>query len=72
MVFKWAETHREPEYTNWQPREPNNNSNGKDEDCVYTYSLNDESFGWSDAPCDNTDDGNGVGHFALRKTDYEF
>ena len=67
-VFKWAETHQETGYTNWQQGEPNDE--GHHEDCVYTYTLDGgESFGWNDARCEETVNGS-TGDFALCKKDY--
>ena len=63
-VFKWAETHQETDYTNWQEGEPNSHSG--DEDCVVTHSVDGESFGWKDQDCDYA-----LAH-ALCNADYKF
>ena len=69
-VFKWAETHQAPGYTNWLSGEPNNGDNT--EDCVQFCSRDDgASFGWNDMPYDTTIDAFGDGLFALCRMDDE-
>ena len=48
-IFKWAETHQVPDYTNWKEGEPNNLHGGQD--CVHK-SL--EYSGWDDIECDRS------------------
>ena len=50
-IFKWAETHQVPEYTNWKEGEPNNLNGGQD--CVHK-SLEPEYSGWDDIECDRS------------------
>ena len=50
--------------------QPDDGGIDRHEDCVQLLSEDDESFGWNDASCDDTDNGNrGKGYFALCKTD---
>merc|ERR1712179_399511 len=48
-TYRWADSHRVADYTNWAPRQPDGHE-GLEADCVFkSYLIN--HVGWHDYPC---------------------
>ena len=47
-TFRWVESHKEPEHSNWGPAQPDNYEN---QDCVVKDFKNDDSGSWNDLEC---------------------